>query len=142
MANGVDIAALGSGIAADRTGASASASLSREDFMNILLAEMSHQDPMNPVGNQEFLSQLTQLETLEATNQLTAGIETLVAIQRLASAGALIGLTVRASGADGQEIVGTVDKVILQGNEVAVSVNGGRISLSSIEEIWRDGEAA
>ena len=142
MADGLDIAALGSGLAPDRTGTSATTSLSRDDFMNILLAEMSHQDPMNPVGNQEFLSQLTQLETLQATNQLTAGIETLIAIQQLASAGALIGLNVRASGGNGAEIVGTVDKVIMQGNTVAVSVNGSQVPLSSVEEIWRDGEAA
>ena len=64
-----------SGVSADKTGSSASASLSREDFMNILLAEMSHQDPMNPVDNQEFLSQLAQLQTLlEAFRRDTSAV--------------------------------------------------------------------
>jgi flagellar basal-body rod modification protein FlgD len=138
----MDISALSGSVAADRTGSSARATMSREDFMNILLAEMSHQDPLNPVGNQEFLSQLAQLQTLEATTMLTQGIESLVALQKLSAAGALIGMTVRGEGPGGEPLVGTVERIIMRENHVAVSVDGTELALEKIEEMWRDGEVA
>ena len=125
-------------VSADGTGSSASASLSREDFMKILLAEMIHQDPMNPVDNQEFLSQLAQLQTLEATNQLTEGIEKLVAMQQLSSAGALIGKTVSGQGAGGVEVSGQVERIIMRGGDISLSVNGTELALSNVQEMWNE----
>ena len=137
----MDISALTSSVPVDRTGQTAQHTLSRQDFMNILLAEMSHQDPLNPVDNQEFLSQLAQLQTLEATTLLTQGIESLVALQRLSSAGQLIGMAIRGAGSGGEEITGTVERIIVRGNQVAVSVNGTELPLENIEALWRAGES-
>jgi flagellar basal-body rod modification protein FlgD len=133
----MDISALTSMLPADRTGSSAQSSLSREDFMNILLAEMSHQDPLNPVDNQEFLSQLAQLQTLEATSALSDGIASLVALGRLSAAGQLVGMTVRGAGTDGEEIAGTVEKILVRGTQVSVSVNGAEVPLERITEMGR-----
>ena len=106
--------------------------------MKILLAEMSNQDPMNPVGNQEFLSQMAQLQTLEATSALTESIETLVALQRLSSAGALIGKQARGTGGNGQEVTGTVEKINVNGSDISVTIDGTEIGLDRIQELWQD----
>ncbi len=133
----MDISALTGAVPADNTGPSAQSALSREDFMSILLAEMTYQDPMNPVDNQEFLSQLAQLQTLEATTSLTEGIESLVALQRLTSAGQLIGKDVQGTSADGTSIAGTVEKVLVRGQETLVSVEGVELALDRVEEMWQ-----
>jgi flagellar basal-body rod modification protein FlgD len=134
----MEISSLTGAVPSDNTGPSAQSALSRQDFMNILLAEMTHQDPLNPVDNQEFLSQLAQLQTLEATTQLTQGIESLVALQRLTSAGQLIGREVRGIGTNGQPVEGTVDKIVVRGNETVVSVEGTELALDRVEEMWQE----
>jgi flagellar basal-body rod modification protein FlgD len=39
--------------------------LGQEDFMRLLLKELSHQDPLNPMDSKEFTVQLTQFSSLE-----------------------------------------------------------------------------
>jgi len=45
--------------------------LSQDDFMRLLLEELSHQDPLNPMDSKEFTVQMTQFSTLEGINQMT-----------------------------------------------------------------------
>lgn len=52
--------------------------LSQDDFMRLLLEELSHQDPLNPMDSKEFTVQMTQFSTLEGINNMTesmAGID-------------------------------------------------------------------
>ena len=117
------------------TGATAKNTLSREDFLNIMISEMSHQDPMNPVDNQEFLNQLTQLESLQAMTTLTQGIQSLLAIQQIGSASALIGKTVQGLDAGGDEVSGKVEKVVVQGGSVSVVVGDARLPLGNVQTV-------
>ncbi|MDY6863119.1 MAG: flagellar hook capping FlgD N-terminal domain-containing protein [Thermodesulfobacteriota bacterium] len=46
--------------------------MNKEDFFKLLITQMQHQDPLNPMENEEFVSQLTgfsQLEQLYNTNE-------------------------------------------------------------------------
>ena len=138
----MEISALTSALPADRTGSTASKTLSREDFMRILLAEINHQDPMKPVDNQEFLNQLAQWHTLEATTLLTETLKGLITLQRLSAAGRFIGMHVRAESPDGTFLEGIVEKVVLDGDKVSLCVDGTLVPLDSIKELWRDETAA
>jgi flagellar basal-body rod modification protein FlgD len=51
---------------------SSSAEIGKTEFLNLLITQLKHQDPMNPVNNQEFVAQMatfSQLEQLIAINQ-------------------------------------------------------------------------
>ena len=51
-------------------------SLDQDDFLKILVAQMSNQDPMEPTGNAEFLAQMAQFTMLEQIKEMSASFST------------------------------------------------------------------
>jgi len=51
------------------------ASLGLQDFMKILLTQLTYQDPLKPMDNQQFMSQIAQFTTLEQSQQLNEKID-------------------------------------------------------------------
>lgn len=109
--------------------------LEQQDFLEIMIAELSNQDPFEPLDNREFLGQLTQMQTLQATTALTEGLGALLLGQQLSSAGALIGLDVRGAGPDGGAVAGTVDRVLVVSGEVMLGVGSSTLPLSGVLEV-------
>jgi flagellar basal-body rod modification protein FlgD len=52
-------------IATQPSGPVASSELGQDSFLKLLVAQMQHQDPLNPQGNEEFIAQLAQFTSLE-----------------------------------------------------------------------------
>jgi len=52
-------------------------SLSKNDFMTLLLAELKHQDPTKPTDTQAILTQTSQLSSLDASTKMNATLEKL-----------------------------------------------------------------
>lgn len=55
--------------------------VNREDFLTLLVAQLQHQDPLNPMENQEFVSQLAVFSELEQSTNQTDLLKQLVAGQ-------------------------------------------------------------
>jgi len=47
----------------------------KTQFLTLLVAQMKNQDPMNPVDNQDFVSQLSQFSSLEQLITISEGVE-------------------------------------------------------------------
>lgn len=78
-----------------------SLSVSQLDFLRILVTQLSFQDPLKPIDNQEFIAQIAQFTTLEQTRQLGERLDTLLAIQASEQSVGLIGKTVEVTTAAG-----------------------------------------
>jgi flagellar basal-body rod modification protein FlgD len=50
--------------------------MDQDDFLKILVAQMSNQDPMEPTGNAEFLAQMAQFTMLEQIKEMSASFST------------------------------------------------------------------
>ena len=48
--------------------------LNKDDFFQLLVAQLRHQDPMDPMDNTEFVAQLAQFSTLEQMQNVSSGI--------------------------------------------------------------------
>jgi flagellar hook assembly protein FlgD len=48
-----------------------SSNLGKQEFLQLLVTQLKHQDPLDPMNDREFISQMAQLSTLESTNGLT-----------------------------------------------------------------------
>ncbi len=76
-------------------------SLGQEEFLKILLTQLTYQDPLKPLDNQEFIAQLAQFSSLEQTQQLNTRIDTLLTIQSTTQAVGLLNKTVDVSTSTG-----------------------------------------
>lgn len=56
--------------------------LEKQDFMNLFLTQMSHQDPVNPMDSGAMMSQLAELGTMEQLEKLNSQVKDLNLTQK------------------------------------------------------------
>ena len=83
------------------------AMLDESDFIMLLITQLSNQDPLDPLDDREFISQMAQLNTLNETMALNENMRTLQMLQ----AASLVGRQVEAIGPNGEHAEGTVTEV-------------------------------
>src|SRR5688500_4318051 len=80
---------------------SASGILGKDDFLQLLIAQLRHQDPLSPFDQNQFLAQtaqFTSLEQLQTINQQLAELKILSAGSELTRAVSLLGRTATVVG--------------------------------------------
>ena len=108
-----------------------------QDFLKILLTQLTYQDPLKPVDNQQFMAQIAQFTTLEQTQQLNSKIDALLTTQASLQSVGLIGRTVDISTTSGN-VTGSVLSLSLSGDTPLLSVQtqqGTTISDVSLSQI-------
>ena len=55
--------------------------IGREEFLQLLLAQLTHQDPMNPMEDREFVAELAQFTSLEQAMETNQRLELLQVAQ-------------------------------------------------------------
>lgn len=108
------------GISSTTTGLRAN-SLGQEDFMKILLTQLTYQDPMKPMDNQEFMAQMAQFTSLEQTQQLNDKLATLISNQAALQSVGLIGRTVDINNGNAS-VTGTVVSLSLAGDSPSLTL--------------------
>jgi flagellar basal-body rod modification protein FlgD len=90
--------------------------LGRNDFLNLLVAQLQYQDPLNPMDSTDFTAQLAQFSSLEQLTNMSTQLEELTAAQTSvtnAQAVAYIGRTVLSNGNATHITDGTADPLQL-----------------------------
>lgn len=75
--------------------------LNRDDFLNLFIEQIKNQDPLDPMDNNEFMSQLTQFTSVEQLTNINQGMGRLIDLQntfRETQSVDLIGKTVNVDG--------------------------------------------
>ena len=58
--------------------ASAASSLSMQDLLRVMLTELTYQNPLKPVENKDFMTQIAQFSSLDASQRLNQNLEKLL----------------------------------------------------------------
>jgi flagellar basal-body rod modification protein FlgD len=95
--------------------------LGMQDFLKILLTQLTYQDPLKPMDNQEFMAQMAQFSSLEQARQLGDKVDRLLGLQAATQSVGLIGRTVEINTADGT-VAGQVTALNLAGQEPQLSL--------------------
>jgi flagellar basal-body rod modification protein FlgD len=102
--------------------------LGLQDFMKVLLTQLTYQDPLKPMDNQAFMAQMAQFSALEQSQQLNERMQLLVGNQAALQSVGLLGRTVDIQS-DGAPATGTVTAMSLQGDAplLTLSLTGGAV---------------
>jgi flagellar basal-body rod modification protein FlgD len=98
--------------------------LGKDSFLKLFVAQLQHQDPMNPMEDSEFMGQMASFSTLEQVTNLAAANEKVAASLTSTSAVGLIGRTVSYVDENDQIHTGTVEKVTTAGGKPLLTVAG------------------
>ncbi len=113
--------------------------LGKDDFLLLMLTELSYQDPLNPVDNQDFIAQLAQFSSLEQMYNVAKSLDTLAQYQlqagSMAQATALIGREVTIAQLDGDPISGTVERVKIVDGLPQLLVDGKLYPIGLVLEV-------
>jgi flagellar basal-body rod modification protein FlgD len=117
----------------DAITSAASQTLSEQDFLNLLVTQMTSQDPMNPMTNQDMLSQMVQFSTLQGNTSMQSTLAGLQSGQAFSAANSLIGKQVNLLlDSHGNTTQGVVSGVDLSTGSPQIIVSGQGYGLNQV----------
>ncbi|NCC23729.1 MAG: flagellar hook assembly protein FlgD [Deltaproteobacteria bacterium] len=99
--------------------------LGKEAFLQLLVTQLRHQDPLNPMDDKEFTAQLAQFSSLEQLTQIAKGIDGLQensSRQEMLGAVSFIGKTVTAEGNQVSKVDGKAGPIYYSFDDVAAKM--------------------
>ncbi len=116
--------------------ASSNGELGKDDFLKLFVAQLSHQDPMNPMNDQDMMGQMASFSQLEQITNMAAANQSIATNLSSSSAVSLIGRTVTYLDQDDFPHTGTVEKVTVTDGKPSLTVAGtDGVDPSSITQV-------
>lgn len=108
-------------------------SLDKEAFLQLLVAQMQYQDPLEPTSNTEYISQLATFSELEAMNNLNDSMSLYRASQLIGER--VIIKTTSASTGETYLVQGVVDYVGYESGQAYVYIDENPYSLNDVNTV-------
>ena len=109
-------------------------SLGKDDFLKLLIAQLSNQDPTSPIENTEFIAQMAQFSSLEQMTNMSAEFTKLADVFRVSEASSMLGKTVELNVGD-TTTTGVVQAATREENP-RVMVGGRYYTMDQISAIY------
>lgn len=116
--------------------------LGEQDFLQLLVTQLKQQDPLNPMDNTEYISQLAQFSSLEQmTNMssqlgtLNSGISSLEGMDAANLVGKQVAYSTTDSSGKASYASGTVSGVSLQNGTPELIVGSATVPIGSVVEV-------
>jgi flagellar basal-body rod modification protein FlgD len=116
--------------------------MGKEEFLKLLITELSHQDPTNPMQDREFIAQMAQFSSLEQMLNLNNSFGKYLNSMTFQSSYDLLGKNVEIQTNDMIDengklkiVKGVIDSVSRNGDDTVVSVNGETYPISGVIKV-------
>jgi flagellar basal-body rod modification protein FlgD len=113
-----------------------------DEFLKLMITELTNQDPLNPMDNAQLVEQIGQIRSISATTQLSDTLGAVLSGQNLSTASSLIGKRVAALTDQLENVTGVVDRVSVEVDEddnnkrtFRVHIGDQKIDLKNVREI-------
>ena len=111
--------------------------IGQDDFIKILLTQLTYQDPLKPLDNQQFIAQMAQFTSLEESKQLNDKVDSLLSMQSASQSIGLIGKTVEVANG-GASSTGQVTTITFSSGQPQLTVqipNVGALTDISLSQV-------
>lgn len=115
--------------------ATKSNALDSSQFMEILMAQLTHQNPLEPMNNAEMMSQFSQLNSLQELRDIHTAMDKLSASNQIMYMASLIGKTVKVNRPDGNILEGVVSEVITEKDNPQLLIGTEKVPLSDVIDV-------
>ena len=106
--------------------------MDKDAFLQLLVAQMKYQDPLEPTSNTEYISQYATFSQVEQLQNMAATME----LSRASSmVGKLVEIQSTNSNGETKSIQGKVEYVTYENNKAYVSVDGSLYSLEDVTAV-------
>jgi flagellar basal-body rod modification protein FlgD len=95
------------------TSTDAFSSMTSEEFIKIIFAELTNQDPLSPNQTKDLLQQVSTIRSIESDVQLSDKLDDLVRQDQVSSASSLVGKFVAGKTSSGTKVAGFVGSVTI-----------------------------
>lgn len=106
--------------------------MDKDAFLQLLVAQMKYQDPMQPTSNTEYISQYAQFSQVEQIQNMAGSMD----LQR---ASQLVGqeVYIKTTGSDGETkyVQGKVDYVVYENGKAFLSINESLYSIDDLDTV-------
>ncbi|MBN8502029.1 MAG: flagellar hook capping protein [Sphingomonadales bacterium] len=116
--------------------------LNFESLLKIILTQLTYQDPLKPMDNFQFVSQLAQFSQIQQGQVMTDKLEALVSSQATTQVTSLLGKVVDIpTGNSGSFVSGTVKAITFQNGDPRLTIQTadgltiGNVSPASVGQI-------
>jgi len=104
-------------------------------FLELMVAQMRYQDPLNPTDSSQLMAQTAQFTALEKMQNVADQTAMLLSTQLAFGASSMIGQTVRWYDADGVEQSGTVQGTTYLSSGPVLSVDGHHVPITDVVSV-------
>lgn len=115
-------------------GRQTSQSLGKDDFLKLLITQLSNQDPTNPVEDTQFIAQMAQFSSLEQMANMNQQFTKMTAMLNSSEAMSVLGKTVELNVGD-TTTTGVVEE-ITRGENPQIKVNGAFYDMERINAVY------
>ena len=110
--------------------------LNTNDFINMMMTQLEHQDPLNPTTSDQLMAQMSQIGQLQSTSQLQTTLTGLATQTQIGAASSLMGEQVTGIDNDKNPVTGVVATVQVTSTGVNLQLNdGSTLALSNVSSI-------
>ena len=104
------------------------------EFLNLLVVQLQNQDPLEPVKQEQFISQLTEISTLESVEKLNLKFDEMLQVQELSQGANLAGKEVRYLNG-GEVLTGLIREIAFIGGQTTANIDGASVPVENILSI-------
>lgn len=108
--------------------------LGKDDFLKILVTQLSNQDPTSPMENTEFIAQMAQFSSLEQMTNMSQNFEKLTSMISVSEAAGMLGKNVDIDVGD--TVTSGQVQAVTRGANPQIQVNGMFYDLNKIKTVY------
>ncbi|MDR1306016.1 MAG: flagellar hook assembly protein FlgD [Treponema sp.] len=111
-------------------------SLGRDDFLKILITQLSYQDPTAPMEDKEFIAQMAQFSSLEQMTSMAGDFAKLTQMLMAGEATSALGKSVEIT--DGERVVQGRVNAVSRGQVPEILVNGEKYPWEKVTRVFEE----